>query len=134
MGVLPRRAVRATSGPSIWLALAFGLDAIIAVIAILIGRSLNLAELLAAGPLLACARCGGRMTALVAGYAIALCAIVTGVIGASSVAIHQARRRDVKRAGVAVLSGGFEAGRKPGVAAEEVAEGVGFADAPFRGG
>src|SRR6202050_3711920 len=75
MGVLPRPAVRATSGPSIWLALAFGLNAIIAVIAILIGRGLNLAELLAAGPLLACARCGGRMTALVAGYAIALCAI-----------------------------------------------------------
>lgn len=50
------------------------------------------------------------------------------------VAIHQARRRDVKSAGVAVLSGGFEAGRKPGVAAEEVAEGVEFADAPFRGG
>jgi len=32
------------------------------------------------------------------------------------------------------LSGGFGAGREPGVAAEEVAEGVEFADAPFRGG
>jgi sigma-B regulation protein RsbU (phosphoserine phosphatase) len=100
MGVLPRRAVRATSGPSIWLALAFGLDAIIAVIAILIGRGLNLAELLAAGPLLACARCGGRMTALVAGYAIALCAIVTGVIGASSTSSEGYRFTIVGGAGV----------------------------------
>ena len=32
------------------------------------------------------------------------------------------------------LSGGFEAGRKPGVATEEVAERVEFGDAPFRGG
>ena len=37
-------------------------------------------------------------------------------------------------AGVAALSGGFEAGREPGVAVEQVAEGVEFADAPFRGG
>src|SRR5260221_4332343 len=35
---------------------------------------------------------------------------------------------------VAALSGGFEAGREPGVAVEQVAEGVEFADAPFRGG
>ena len=41
-------------------------------------------------------------------------------------------RRDLARA--ATLSGGFEAGREPGVATEEVAEGVEFADAPFRGG
>jgi hypothetical protein len=32
------------------------------------------------------------------------------------------------------LSGRFEAGREPGVAGEEVAEGVEFADAPFAGG
>src|SRR6202167_630046 len=100
MGLLPRRAIRATSRPSIWLALALGLDAIIAVIAILIGRSLNLAELLAAGPLLACARCRGRMTALVAGYAIALCAIVTGVIGASSTSSEGYRFTIVGCAGV----------------------------------
>jgi hypothetical protein len=60
MEVLLRRAIRATSRPSIWLALAFGLDAIIAVTAILIGHRLDLAFLLAAGPLLACARCSGR--------------------------------------------------------------------------
>ena len=32
------------------------------------------------------------------------------------------------------LSGGFEAGREPCAAAEQVAEGVEFADAPFGGG
>jgi len=37
--------------------------------------------LLAVGPLLACARCNGRMTALVAGYALILCALVAGVNG-----------------------------------------------------
>ena len=84
MEVLLRRAIRAMSRPSNWLALALGLDAIIAVIAILIGHGLDLADLLAAGPLLACARCSGRITALVAAYAIALCAIVTGVVGPSS--------------------------------------------------
>jgi sigma-B regulation protein RsbU (phosphoserine phosphatase) len=83
MGALPRRAIRATSRPSIWLALALGLDAVVAVVAMVIGRDVNLADLLAAGPLLACARCNGRTTVVVAGYALALCAIVTGTIGAS---------------------------------------------------
>jgi hypothetical protein len=100
MGVLPRRAIRAASRPSIWLALALGLDAILAVLAIVIGRSLDLAELLAAGPLLACARFSGRTTALVAGYALALCAIVTGVIGASSAAGAGYRFTIVGAAGV----------------------------------
>ena len=100
MGVLPRRAIRAMSRPSIWLALALGLDAIIAVIAILIGRHVNLAELLAAGPLLACARCNGRTTALVAGCALALCAIVTGIIGASSASSAGYRFAIVGGAGV----------------------------------
>ena len=35
--------------------------------------------------------------------------------------------------GVAALSGGFEAGRWPWLAVEQAAEGVEFADAPFRG-
>jgi len=41
------------------------------------------------------------------------------------------QRRDMAGPGVAVLSGlssGFEAGREPGVAIEQVAEGVEFAD------
>jgi phosphoserine phosphatase RsbU/P len=45
------------------------LDTAIAVAAVLAGRGLGLLGLLAAGPLLACARCGGRATALVAVYA-----------------------------------------------------------------
>ena len=40
----------------------------------------------------------------------------------------------MRRAGVVVLCGGFESGRKPCVAVEEVAEGVELADAPFGGG
>jgi len=100
MGVLPRRAIRVMSRPSIWLALALGLDAIIAVTVIVIGHNLNLAESLAAGPLLACAQCSGRTTALVAGYALALCAIVTGVIGASSVSSAGYRFAIVGGAGV----------------------------------
>src|SRR5205814_9979316 len=38
------------------------------------------------------------------------------------------------RACVVVLCGGFESGREPCVAVEEVAEGVELADAPFGGG
>ncbi|HEX2822241.1 MAG TPA: PP2C family protein-serine/threonine phosphatase [Streptosporangiaceae bacterium] len=81
MSVFLRRAIRAASQPSIWLAVVLGLDAVIAVAAIVVGRSVDLSDLLAAAPLLACARCGGRVTTLVAGYAIALCAIVTAVAG-----------------------------------------------------
>ncbi len=38
------------------------------------------------------------------------------------------------RAGVVALPGGFEAGRDPGVTAEQIAEGVELAEAPFAGG
>jgi len=51
------------------------LDTAIAAAAVLAGRGPGLLGLLAAGPLLACARCGGRATALVAVYAGALCVI-----------------------------------------------------------
>ena len=53
------------------------LDAAIALTGIFVRHGAGLLGLLAAGPVLACARCGGRATALVAAYAIALCAIVT---------------------------------------------------------
>jgi len=49
MGVLLRRAIRATSQSPGWAVLALVLDAVIAVTAILIGQRLNLADLLAAG-------------------------------------------------------------------------------------
>lgn len=100
MGVLLRRAWRATSRPLAWFAGALVLDAVIAIIAISVGGSLNLADLLAAGPLLACARCNGRMTALVAGYATALCGIVTAVTGTSGTASEGYRFVIVVGAGI----------------------------------
>ncbi len=71
--------------------MALVLGAVIAVVAIWAGNRLNLADLLAVTPLLACARCNGRLTALAAVCAIALCAIVSAVSGATgnaSVAYH----------------------------------------------
>jgi hypothetical protein len=65
----------------VWIMIALGLDAVIAVTGILIGPRFNMTGLLAVGPLLACARCNGRMTALAAGFAFALCAVVAGVTG-----------------------------------------------------
>ena len=76
MRLLLRRATRAMGQQPVWIMIALVLDAVIAVTGILIGPSFNLAGLLAVGPLLACARCTGRMTALVAGYALALCVLV----------------------------------------------------------
>jgi hypothetical protein len=68
----------------VWFMIVLALDAVIAVTGIWIGASFNMTGLLAVGPLLACARCNGRMTAVVAGCAVALCvpvAAVTGTIG-----------------------------------------------------
>lgn len=100
MGLLLRRALRATSRPPVWLVLALVLDAAVAITAILAAGTLNLADLLAAGPLLACARCNGRMTALVAVYAVALCFIVTAVTGTSGTAGEGYRFTIVIGAGV----------------------------------
>ena len=50
------------------------------------------------------------------------------------VAIQQASAACCGACGDGVLSGGFEAGWHPGVAVEQVAEGVEFADAPFGSG
>jgi phosphoserine phosphatase RsbU/P len=81
MRLLLRRTARVTGRQPIWIMIALVLDAVIAVTGILIGPSFNMTGLLAVGPLLACARCDGRMTALVAGYALALCALVAAVTG-----------------------------------------------------
>jgi phosphoserine phosphatase RsbU/P len=81
MRLLLRRATRAMSQQPVWMIIALVLDAVIAVTGILIGHSFKLTGLLAVGPLLACARCNGRMTALVAGWALALCAVVAVVTG-----------------------------------------------------
>ena len=60
--------------------------------------------LLAVGPLLACARCNGRMTALVAGYALVLCGVVAGVTGTAGITMEWYRIAMVAVAGaLAVL-------------------------------
>jgi hypothetical protein len=65
MSVLLRRATGAIGRPSVWLGMVLVLDAAIAVTGIFVARGSGLLSLLAAGPLLACARCSGRATALV---------------------------------------------------------------------
>jgi phosphoserine phosphatase RsbU/P len=57
------------------------LDAAIAITGIFLPHDSGLLGLLAAGPLLACARCGGRETAFASAYAIALCAIAAAAAG-----------------------------------------------------
>jgi phosphoserine phosphatase RsbU/P len=84
MRLLLRRATRAMSQQHVWIIIALVLDAVIAVTGIITGPGFNMIGLLAVGPLLACARCNGPMTALVAAYALTLCAVVaadTGAIG-----------------------------------------------------
>lgn len=81
MRLLLRRAARAMGQQPVWIMIALVPDAVIAVTGVFIGPSFNMAGLLAVGPLLACARCSGRMTALVAGYALALCALLAAVTG-----------------------------------------------------
>src|SRR5581483_8231762 len=82
MGVLLWRVIRVAGRPPVWLGMALAFDAAIAVTAITAGRDLNLADLLGAAPLLASARCNGRVTAAAAAYALALCVAVT-MIGKS---------------------------------------------------
>jgi hypothetical protein len=59
--------------------------------------------LLAAGPLLACARCNGRLTAMAAVYAIALCAIVAPFGGPTRGTLEAYRVGTVLLAGILAL-------------------------------
>jgi phosphoserine phosphatase RsbU/P len=93
MGVLLRRATGAIGRPSVWLGLVLGLEAAIAVTGILVAHSLL--GLLAAGPLLACARCGARATAFAFASALALCAISAASVDAAG----------AKAAGMVVVAG-----------------------------
>jgi phosphoserine phosphatase RsbU/P len=61
--------------------MVLALDAAIAITGIAVKHGSGLLGLLAAGPLLACARCGGRATAFASAYAIALCAIAATAAG-----------------------------------------------------
>ena len=79
MRLVLRRATRIMGQQHVWIMIALVVDAVIAVTGILVGAAFNMAGLLVAGPLLACARCNGRMTALVAGYALVLCGLLAAV-------------------------------------------------------
>jgi phosphoserine phosphatase RsbU/P len=81
MSVLLRRATGTIGRPSVWLVMVLGLDTAIAITGVVVTNGSGLLGLLAAGPLLACARCGGRATALASLYAIALCAIAAMAAG-----------------------------------------------------
>jgi sigma-B regulation protein RsbU (phosphoserine phosphatase) len=97
---LLRRATRAMGQQPVWIIIALVLDAAIAVTGIVAGPRLNLAALLAVGPLLACARCNGRMTALVAGYALALCLVVAAATGTTRGTMAEYRFAMVALAGM----------------------------------
>jgi hypothetical protein len=86
MRLLLRRAARGLGRQPVWITVALVLDVAIAVTGILVGPRFNLTGALAVGPLLACARCNGRLTALAAGLALALCALVAAVTGTVSAA------------------------------------------------
>ena len=86
MRLLLRRAARGLGQQNAWVMAALVLDVVIAVTGILIGPRFNLTGALAIGPLLACARCDGRLTGLTAGVAAGLAVVVgavTGTIGTS---------------------------------------------------
>jgi phosphoserine phosphatase RsbU/P len=93
--------------------MALAVGAVITVVAILAGDRLNLADLLAVTPLLACARCSGRLTALAAVCAIAFCAIVGAVSGAPGNASVAYRFAIVGGAGIfAVLAAAVRSRRE----------------------
>jgi len=101
MSVLLRRAwENAANRPAVWLAVVFGVDAVIAVAGSLIGRNFNLTGLLSAGPLLASARSNGRVTALATCYALALCGAVGEITGAPDSTLQRDRFYVVLMAGV----------------------------------
>jgi serine phosphatase RsbU (regulator of sigma subunit) len=98
----------------VWMVIALVLDAVIAVTGILIGGSFNLTGLLAVGPLLACARCNGRMTALVAGWALALYAVVAVVTGTTHTTLEGYRFGTVAVAGALAVFAATVRSRREG--------------------
>jgi len=87
MRLLLRRATRGLGQRHVWIMVALMLDVVIAVTGILTGPQFNLTGFLAVGPLLACARCDGRLTGLAAGFAVVLSGLVgavTGTIGSAA--------------------------------------------------
>jgi sigma-B regulation protein RsbU (phosphoserine phosphatase) len=103
MSVLLRRATGTIGQPSVWLVMVLGLDTAIAITGIVVTNGSGLLGLLAAGPLLACARCGGRATALASLYAIALCAIAAAAAGVTGSTLASYRFIMVIVAGLAAV-------------------------------
>jgi phosphoserine phosphatase RsbU/P len=114
VSMLLRRATGAIGRPPVWLGMVLILDAAIGVTGAFVGHGSGLLGLLAAGPLLACARCGGRATALVAAYAIALCAIVTAASGAGGNMLATYRFIMVISAGLVAVFVAVIRGRREG--------------------
>jgi len=105
MRLLLRRATRVMGQQHVWIMIALVVDAVIALVGIFVGPGFNMAGLLAIGPLLACARCNGRMTALVAGYALLLCGLLAAVTGTAESRMEGYRFGMVAVAGIfAVLA------------------------------
>jgi phosphoserine phosphatase RsbU/P len=96
----------------VWIMIALVLDAAIAVTGILAGPGFNITGLLAVGPLLACARCDGRTTALVGGYALALCAVVAAITGTGRSATEGYRIGMVAVAGTLAVLAAVIRGRR----------------------
>ena len=101
MRLLLRRATRIMVQQHVWIMIALVVDAVVAVAGIFIGPGFNMAGLLAVGPLLACARCNGRMTALVAAYALVLCGLLAAVTGTAG------SRIEGYRFGMVAVAGAF---------------------------
>lgn len=90
--MLLRRAWdRASNRPAVWLTWVIGIETVVAVAGASVGGRFNLTGVLSVGPLLACARVGGRATAAVAVYALAACAIVGGITGTFSTTLQRER-------------------------------------------
>lgn len=90
--MLLRRAwERATSRPVLWLTWVIAIDAMIAAAGMIAGARYNMTGALALGPLLACARLGGRATAAVSVYALALCALIGEVTATFGTLIQRER-------------------------------------------
>jgi len=113
-----RRLSSAFDGQPAWLAMALVLGAVIAVVAISAGNRLNLADVLAATPLLACARCNGRLTVLAAACAIAFCAIVSVVSSGAGTASVAYRFAIVGGAGIFAVLASVVRSRREGTLIE----------------
>jgi phosphoserine phosphatase RsbU/P len=104
MSVLLRRAWSwVVNRRFVWLGMVLGIDVLIALAGILIGPSLNLTALLSAGPLLACARCNGKVTTLVTCYALALCFLVSVITGGVTSSLQRERFLVVLMSGVLAI-------------------------------